>query len=346
VHMDTGTIRHWPRMTHDQLARVFPDGRTVHVPSDGHPLRNYALALADVERLGGRPSETSLEAAREAGVITASAEQSLERPKRGFFARLFGAGKDADEASEESAPAPAPKHERTRMAVASLTPPKVNPVTVERIVPMPMARPRSAAVATAPTPPTASPVVTASAGNNLFATRGYWRGAVETGPNLQAATATSSPFETASIGSRPTGGAALAYATEADTATSERARPMGSRLPLLPKEASVMPAQSNTTVAEKPLGAAAMASPGQRIDSPWLRAAMLTPSFSTYMTATRLGSVDMKPLQELLYKPSMSVAMSFSADPHLGMLANHFDGPAVVFLATTMFKLQSTASLQ
>src|SRR5215470_9280363 len=50
VHMDTGTIRHWPRMTHDQLAKVFPDGRTVHIPSDGQPLRGYSLALADVER--------------------------------------------------------------------------------------------------------------------------------------------------------------------------------------------------------------------------------------------------------------------------------------------------------
>ena len=38
VHLDTGGIRHWPRMTHDQLARVFPDGRTVHIPSDGNPL--------------------------------------------------------------------------------------------------------------------------------------------------------------------------------------------------------------------------------------------------------------------------------------------------------------------
>ena len=38
VHLDTGSIRHWPRMNHDQLARVFPDGRTVHVPSDGNPL--------------------------------------------------------------------------------------------------------------------------------------------------------------------------------------------------------------------------------------------------------------------------------------------------------------------
>ncbi len=71
VHLDTGTIRHWPRMTHDQLVKVFPDGRTVHIPSDGHPLKGYALALADVEGRGNMPSEMSLEAAREHGVITA-----------------------------------------------------------------------------------------------------------------------------------------------------------------------------------------------------------------------------------------------------------------------------------
>ena len=52
VHLDTGSIRHWPRMTHDQLARVFPDGRTVHVPSDGNPLKGYELARADIEKRG------------------------------------------------------------------------------------------------------------------------------------------------------------------------------------------------------------------------------------------------------------------------------------------------------
>ena len=39
-------------MTHDQLARVFPNGRTVHVPSNGQPLSGYALALADIEKRG------------------------------------------------------------------------------------------------------------------------------------------------------------------------------------------------------------------------------------------------------------------------------------------------------
>ena len=31
VHMDTGGIRMWPRMTREQLVRVFPDQRTVYV---------------------------------------------------------------------------------------------------------------------------------------------------------------------------------------------------------------------------------------------------------------------------------------------------------------------------
>ena len=52
VHLDTGSIRHWPRMTHDQLAKVFPDGRTVHVPTDGKPLKGYELARADIEKRG------------------------------------------------------------------------------------------------------------------------------------------------------------------------------------------------------------------------------------------------------------------------------------------------------
>ena len=56
VHLDTGSIRHWPRMTHDQLVKVFPDGRTVHVPSDGTPLKGYELARADIEKRDGDDS--------------------------------------------------------------------------------------------------------------------------------------------------------------------------------------------------------------------------------------------------------------------------------------------------
>jgi uncharacterized protein YcbK (DUF882 family) len=46
VHMDTGSVRHWPRMSRQQLVKVFPNGKTLHVPSDGNPLPGYAVALA------------------------------------------------------------------------------------------------------------------------------------------------------------------------------------------------------------------------------------------------------------------------------------------------------------
>jgi hypothetical protein len=60
VHLDTGSIRHWPRMTHDELARVFPDGRTVHVPADGVPLKGYEVARADIEKRGDGNNAASL----------------------------------------------------------------------------------------------------------------------------------------------------------------------------------------------------------------------------------------------------------------------------------------------
>jgi len=48
VHLDTGSVRAWPRMTTAQLKKVFPDGKTIHIPADGKPLsstgRQYALA--------------------------------------------------------------------------------------------------------------------------------------------------------------------------------------------------------------------------------------------------------------------------------------------------------------
>src|ERR1700749_4350669 len=83
VHLDTGSIRHWPRMTHDQLARVFPDGRTVHIPTDGVPLKGYEMARADIERRGDDAAKVS---------------------NPGLLARLLGA-KPNDEEDEGSVPA-------------------------------------------------------------------------------------------------------------------------------------------------------------------------------------------------------------------------------------------------
>ncbi|HEY1748040.1 MAG TPA: DUF882 domain-containing protein [Xanthobacteraceae bacterium] len=101
VHMDTGGIRHWPRMTREQLVRVFPDGRTVHIPTDGKPLAGYALALADIKKRGDSPSDASLDAARSAGfdVADEGVGHRIARP----LAKLFGLAK-TDEDDEGDAP--------------------------------------------------------------------------------------------------------------------------------------------------------------------------------------------------------------------------------------------------
>ncbi len=49
VHLDVGNVSAWPRMTRAQLVKLFPDGRTVHLPADGTPLSGYELARADIE---------------------------------------------------------------------------------------------------------------------------------------------------------------------------------------------------------------------------------------------------------------------------------------------------------
>lgn len=52
VHVDTGRVRHWPRIQRQELALIFPDGKTQHVPSDGRPLtkRDGAIALAKLDK--------------------------------------------------------------------------------------------------------------------------------------------------------------------------------------------------------------------------------------------------------------------------------------------------------
>ena len=109
VHMDTAGIRMWPRMTREELARVFPDGRTVQIPTDGRPLSGYALALADIKNRGGIPSANSLDAARSAGVDVDALVASNERPHTNPFARLLGLGsKDEDDDDAETVASAAP----------------------------------------------------------------------------------------------------------------------------------------------------------------------------------------------------------------------------------------------
>jgi uncharacterized protein YcbK (DUF882 family) len=86
VHIDSGSVRYWPRMNHDQIARLFPDGKTVFIPSDGVPLSGYQQAVAEIEARGG-------------AVFAANAESG---PVKNLFAMLFGGGEDDAEEGASS----------------------------------------------------------------------------------------------------------------------------------------------------------------------------------------------------------------------------------------------------
>jgi hypothetical protein len=345
VHLDTGTIRHWPRMTREQLVKVFPDGRTVHIPTDGQPLPGYALALAEVERHGSIPSGMSLEAARGAGVISDNDIQVAEtkaetKPKRSLLASLFGFGKSANkEADDEAEEQPAARR-HGRAPVASVTPPVR--VATERIVPLPSTKPKSAMVAAAmplPRPiivaaatplPTPRPMVVASLANDVISARGNSPRAVE-------ASALPAAIEVADAD--PIATAALAYAPEEPKRPVTRARPMGRSLPHLPAASLTGPESGTTVIAKQTVQSGAIRS------EPWLRATMLAPSVKDYLTATHFGAFNLRPLTELMRKPSSALAMTFSTDPQGGLMADRFSGEAVVFLATRTFESR-TASLR
>ncbi|KQP36400.1 peptidase domain containing protein [Methylobacterium sp. Leaf104] len=116
VHLDVGSVRSWPRMTHDQLARLFPDGKTVHLPSDNRPLPGYELARAEILSRGG----TVL------GVTEVAQMDEDDGPSiKGFFASLFGGGRAQESAPPVQAAAKAPERTRAKPApvlVASADP--------------------------------------------------------------------------------------------------------------------------------------------------------------------------------------------------------------------------------
>jgi uncharacterized protein YcbK (DUF882 family) len=371
VHLDVGSVRHWPRMTHDQLARVFPNGRTVHVPSDGRPLSGYAQALADIEKRGSSaPSQTSLSAAQTAGVDTVSARGSR---KKSLLASLFHTDDEEDEAAPSVAASTSTASRAGSFSLAS-TDTKAESVRAA-LVPVPAARPQQAALVSVPT----------STANNAALTPGtadkdQWAAALAE-PRRPPAPAQATPRAPLS---NPDIAPALAPwpIREADNdrvpldmVLAYAAQAQGDKLFDFGGPAELAGEDSIRTVAAGPSRTAALrdgnaatpkknsvrapaagpivrvkvvvqtAAPGMRYDDPWLRAIILAPRLYDAMTATLYGEPDFTELRALMNKPTTAVAMSFTNEPYPGITANGFSGEAVVFLNTYAFP-QRTAWLQ
>ena len=119
VHLDVASVRAWPRMTRAQLKELFPDGKTMHLPTDGTPLsqQGYQIAMNEWKQCHRYPCTSS-------GSGTQVAEGGSGRT---LVDMLFG-GNDQPAAS---AVAPAP------VQVASVAPQPSTPVAA----PIPAQRP-------------------------------------------------------------------------------------------------------------------------------------------------------------------------------------------------------------
>ncbi|WP_230533325.1 DUF882 domain-containing protein [Microvirga roseola] len=114
VHVDTGSVRAWPRMSQEQLARLFPDGKTLHLPSNGRPLPGYEQAKAEIMT---RNASLATQASAGGGSIG------------GIVAKLFSRGAPAQQMNPE-AEAPkvlayaAPAEELERVPILPPLPPR------------------------------------------------------------------------------------------------------------------------------------------------------------------------------------------------------------------------------
>ncbi len=354
VHLDTGSIRHWPRMTPDQLVKVFPDGRTVHQSTSG-PMKGYELARADIERRG-------------------DGDDSRTASKPSFLAALFkGKPAASDEDDEAAAPAPV-KNEKpvktTVVAAATLAKPADKPAkpvaaTLQlasadaQIVPAPQGKPAPVAEKSESRPQSAAAPQTPS---DIINARGFW-------DNVPAAPQQATPAQIAAINARKAVNSAdpqatasvtenfnkaLAYAPAAAPAT-QRANVVTASAPVPSIARPASPSRNSmavndvTTVIGKNSQASVIATStrlasGKGSDV-WMRVMMLAPSASTSMSVTVLGDADMTLMRSYFIKPQAIVTMSFSDDPMLGMVTDRFTGSATARLETQSFVMR-TASLR
>ncbi len=329
VHLDVGSIRYWPRMSRDQLVKVFPDGRTVYLPSDGKPMPGYELAMADIAKRGDGTEEPG---------------------KPSLLAGLLF-HKHADD-EEEAAPEPAKPGLKAKTA-AAVEAVVAKAEKIAEAIPLPRSKPAAAAayqVASVTEPQTvavsgsSTPVVERKPNSpvDVINARGFWDNEQVVKPaapaqtatqNARAVVASADPREPATVGTNVSD--ALAYAPV--PSPIDKSRIVASAGPV---ERSTIAPDANVNFPAKMLRLAS-----SEMSELWLRAMILAPSASRSLSAAILGDQDMTGMRTHFVKPKMSLAMTFSNDPQMGLICERFTGSATVLLQTTSFGMR-TAELR
>jgi hypothetical protein len=381
--MDTGSVRHWPRMPEAQLASVMAKG---HLSSQ-------------------------------------SASDSGQRSRMpGLLARLFGGGRDQAE-NAAAAPAPVkaaattprkpttePRSEKPATAAA----PAESRIEKVALVPFPPMKPvkpteqststaqpaqtyqvASAVSESAPIPATAlipatyeiASAIPKSAGalqpasliarasisastisaNDIINERGYWQGPPSAepadAPQVSAPRVTSAPTPRRAIASAAAAPwpiadrtdsepipNALAYAAQPTPIAVARALPTGPTVarvaPAASPETTIAVKRSEDSVAPSTAKIASVVRVGDRFNDPWMRAMIISPSAQSFMKTTVYGVQDFRTLGPYLHKPDSTMMATFSEDPYRGMSTEAFSGSAIGFTRTVTFGPPRTASLR
>jgi uncharacterized protein YcbK (DUF882 family) len=371
VHMDTGSVRHWPRMPEEQLASVLSKGQlNSRSASDGsmaHAERSRMPSFLAALFGGGRDQAEDTAAAAARAKAAATPRAPTEKP-----AAVAAAGSDKvplpqvkPAASATTTVVKGPE----RYAVASAGLANV-PVPAGYAVASMTSKPVRIAQATG-----VAAQVDVSA-NDIINDRGYWRGpsaepadapqvgaaratstaasrragTVATASADPAAAASATPWPLIDRAEREPMPNALAYAAQPTPIAVARTLPMGPGTPRAMPAAvapdttvAVKRSDDHPSVAPPKAKVASVVRVGDRFNDPWMRAMIVSPSAQNFLKTTLLGPTDFRTLGPHMLKPTSTMVMRFSNDPHLGMTCEKFDGGAVVFMSTATF---STASLR
>ena len=381
VHMDTGSVRMWPRMSREQLVRVFPDGKTVQIPTDGKPLQGYALALAEIQaarqqsfgKFGRRGAQFRRRRRHHGGERGPSQRQSvcqapwpeegrgrrrcrLVRPRRGAGSRRdhphqSQSGRRCRRRTGESGRDPrggadqAHSHQficgRGRHAGRA----EIGAAAPDR---------RPFCVALAKSSHLRARLLAGPAGQRR---RTALRRRARVALKWQAPIPTP-PVPSARCRARPTTVSRRNSRSPMPNSPARRPTPLRSAARAAVDKAGAVIGESETTVAVKGVNdqpktsvqkaiqlAVAAVKVSERLDNPWLRAIILSPSVHRFLSTLAFGARDVTYLASLMVKPASSVMMTFSSDPNRGLSQDHFSGSAIVFLSTITYPTR-TASLQ
>jgi uncharacterized protein YcbK (DUF882 family) len=364
IHMDVGSVRHWPRVPDAQLARIMSKTPSTRLASNSPAAKSKTKAPVVVAARNVRDEDEDAEVVvtrpAQRGRVTASVAPQPETaaavpmPKsRPGAITAEPAPSGFNLASASSQPVRLPARQESRQPEPRQAAPEAAPSGGFNL-----ASASSQHVPAAPRPAQAASLISA---NDIINERGYWQGLVET-PERPVPPADIPEARTAAVAEAPITGSvargSLAPWPMPDRAPARDAMAYAS--PSVPVETrpgqaskarvvAKLPGQrdggTGTTAKQGARPGLASVKVGERFNNPWMRAMIVSPSALEFMSTSLYGAPDTASLRPHLAKPASTVMMTFSDDPHLGMSSEQFRGNAVVFVATVTFR-QRTAALR